>query len=298
MIEISHVSHAFGISPVLTDVTFDVPAGSVVGLVGPNGAGKTTLMRIVATLLHPRGGTVRVGGHDSWRDAARVRAVVGFSPERATLYPELAAWEYLDLFAEIAGHDAETRARRVAQALERVSLTGRRDSPTRELSKGLRQRLALQATMMHDPKALVLDEPTDGLDPVSRAEVLGDVRALADAGCAVLLSSHVLAELDETADETVVLVDGRVVADQAPRTPRYAIRVGGDLTTARALLAAHPGVRAVAADGERIVVELAPGVADAADVAAALVGAGIRLLELVEERATLRERFDRAVKPS
>src|SRR5258705_6021649 len=129
-------------------------------------------MRAVATLLRPGAGVVRVGGCDTREEPESVRWMVGFLPERTSLYPELTSWEYLDLFAEMAGHAREIRRRRVAEALARISLIDRRETPTRELSKGLRQRLALHATLMHDLGSLALDEPTDGLDPPSRQDAL------------------------------------------------------------------------------------------------------------------------------
>ena len=298
MIQMEHVSHAYGSRRVLEDVSLSVARGQVVGLVGPNGAGKTTLMRALATLLRPSAGTVRIGGCDVRESPELVRWVVGFLPERTSLYPELTAWEYLDLFADMAGHAPAVRNARIDDALARISLSDRRDAPTRELSKGLRQRLALQATLMHDPKALVLDEPTDGLDPLSRRDVLSEVRELAARGCAVLISSHVLAEIEEVADTVYVLAGGRLTGDDAEPARRYCIRVRGDLEQARAFLSSQPDVTAATVAGDRIVVELADQAADASRLAQALLGSGFSLLELREERSRLEDRFERAVRGS
>jgi ABC-2 type transport system ATP-binding protein len=298
MIEMEHVSHAYGSRSVLEDVSLRVARGEVAGLVGPNGAGKTTLMRILATLLRPTAGSVRIGGCDVCSSPELARWVVGFLPERTSLYPELTAWEYLDLFAEMAGQAPAVRKRRIDEALARVSLDDRRDAPTRELSKGLRQRLGLQATLMHDPRVLVLDEPTDGLDPLSRRDVLAEVRELAASGRAVLISSHVLAEIEEVADTVYVLAGGRLNGDDPEPLRRYRIRVRGDLEQARAHLAKQPDVRSAVLDGDRILVDLESQVADPSSLAQSLLARGFALLEMSEEHSRLEERFERAVKGS
>jgi ABC-type multidrug transport system ATPase subunit len=298
MIEISHLTHAYGPLPVLEDVSLGVAPGQIVGLVGPNGAGKTTLMRAVATLLRPSEGAVRVGGCDTREAPDLVRWMVGFLPERTSLYPELTSREYLDLFADMAGHAREVRRRRVAEALGRISLTDRRETPTRELSKGLRQRLALQATLMHDPRALVLDEPTDGLDPISRQDVLAEIRALAAGGRAVMVSSHVLAEMEEVADQVFVLAKGKLAGDDPEVAPRYAVRVRGDVEAVRAFLSRRSEVVAATVSKGRVVIDLAPGTPDASAIAQALCAAGFVLVELSEEHSRLAQRFERAVKDS
>ncbi len=299
MISVRHLSHRYGALRALDDVSLDVAAGKVVGLVGPNGAGKTTLMRAISTLLAPTSGTVIVAGHDVAREPAQVRRLVGYLPERASLYPELAAWEYLDLFAEMAGHPREMRTRRVGDAIERIGLADRRETPTRELSKGLKQRLAMQATLMHDPRVLVLDEPTDGLDPVSRLDVLAQVKAFGHEGRAVLLSSHVLAEVETTADEALVLTSGRLVEDTLPAAAhRYWIRIRGDAEAARTLIAARDDVAsAVVVNVSKgiLAVELGRGIVDASALITGLASAGIAIVEVSEERSTLQDRFARAV---
>jgi len=289
MIQVQSVTHRYGAQDALRDVTIQVPAGALIGLVGPNGAGKTTLIRAIATLLHPTSGTVSVAGHDVVRDAARVREVLGYLPERASPYPDLTAWEHLDLFAGIAGHQGAEKARRIAAALDAAGLADRADSLTAELSQGLRQRLALQATLLHDPRVLVLDEPTDGLDPESREVVLHAVRARADRGTAVLLSSHVLAELEEHADDVLILSAGRVAPSAAPVAASWRIRVRGPVEAALAIVRAT-GVAAQVVDGA-VLLGLPPGTDDPADVVAALVGAGQAVVEVVRVEARLWDRY-------
>jgi ABC-2 type transport system ATP-binding protein len=298
VIAVEGLSHAYdGDRLVLDAVALEVPAGAVVGLVGPNGAGKTTLMRTIATLLRPRGGRVTVGGHDVVAAPEAVRRLIGYLPERTMPYPDLLCWEHLDFFARASGVAAGERKDRVAAALAVAGLTARRDAPVKSLSKGLRQRLALQAVLIHRPRALVLDEVTDGLDPESRAEVLAAVRALADGGCAVLLSSHVLAEVEEVADGVVILVDGRRqdAAPTAPPARAFHLRVRERAEAAEALLASHPDVAGVSVDGDRLRVALRAFVPDAAGLAAALIGGGFALTELAEVETTLARTFQEVV---
>jgi ABC-2 type transport system ATP-binding protein len=297
MIEVHNVHHHYGTAIALDSVSVHVPRGAVVGLVGPNGAGKTTLVRAIGTLLRHTRGVIRVAGHDTLRDPEKVRQKLGYLPERANPYPELMAWEHLDLFARIAGHTAAERAKRVDAGLDAAGLLDRRETPTAALSKGLRQRLALQATLLHDPVAIVLDEPTDGLDPDSRAGLLETARRLADGGAAVLLSNHVLQELEEVADEVVILSGGRVQQEEeAPAGLRFTVRTQAPV--APELLAEVPGIARVEAEGDVLHVSLEPGVADASAVVTALVRAGAAVVEVRHEAVTLRQRYDSAVAPT
>jgi ABC-2 type transport system ATP-binding protein len=296
VIDIKDVTHAFGGKTALADVSFQVPAGKVMGLVGPNAAGKTTLIRTIVTLLRPRRGGITVAGIDVLRDPRRARAAIGYLPERATTYGELLAWEYVDFFAELAGLRGAARRKKVREALELAELSSSAGQPTQILSKGVRQRLALAAVTLHVPAVLVLDEPTDGLDPQSRERLLAQVRALADRGTTVLISSHVLAEIEQIADDVVILVQGRVQPSAArPAHASFAFRLRGEPDKAEQVLASLPEVRKTVRDGAWLRVDLREGVADAASCAAALVRAGLDIVELHEEREDLRHRFLRAV---
>jgi ABC-2 type transport system ATP-binding protein len=296
VIEVFGVTHAFGARTVLADVSFVAAPGKVVGLVGPNAAGKTTLIRTLVSLLRPDAGRITIANVDVLRDPRRARAAIGYLPERATTYGELLAWEYVDFFAELAGHRGRDRREQVRTALARAGLAAAAAQATGTLSKGMRQRLALAAVTLHVPAVLILDEPTDGLDPHSREKLLVDVRAIADRGTTVLISSHVLAEIEQIADDVVILVAGRV--EKAPTLAagaRFAFRLRGDAGRAGEVLAGRPEVRATSHEGAWLLVELQAGVADAAACAAALVRAGIDLIELREARDDLRHRFLRAV---
>jgi len=298
IVEVSGVSHRYQTQPVLNQVSFAVPQGRVVGLVGPNAAGKSTLMRALVGQLVPTEGDIKILGRDVRREARSLREVVGFLPERADVYPELCVWEYLDLFAAIAGHHGKMRRERIDAALESAGMIGRAEAATRELSKGLRQRLALAAVLMHDPAVVVLDEPTDGLDPESRQALLNEIRKLAILGRTVFLSSHVLAEVEQVAQTTLILVNGQLRASEASESATqhvYTMRLRGDLNAALALLQAHPDVSECHAADGALLLTLKEGVADAAGPASAVVAAGLALVELSEQKDSLRRRFARAV---
>lgn len=296
MIAIRKVTHRYGAVQALFDLSFEVRAGSLVGLIGPNGAGKSTLIRAIATLLRPSEGFIRVGDYDTVTQAARVRSILGFLPERASPYPELTAREHLDLFARIAGYRGADLERVVEESLDGAGLAERWDTPCAELSKGLKQRLALQACLLHDPPALVLDEPTDGLDPDSREGLLRVVRERADHGTAVLLSSHVLAELEEYADEVIILSKGRLAEQHEEHGASiWVLGLRDNAARAEVLLASQPGVMGLRRVSEQLHFSLAPELPDPAELVALLVREGFPLVELhrVEER--LRDRYRAAI---
>lgn len=298
MIHVHDLTHRYGAVDAVQHVSLEVRPGQLVGLVGPNGAGKTTLIRSVATLLRFTAGVVRVGDLDVLREPARVRRVLGYLPERASPYGELTCEEHLDLFAAIAGHQGADRVRRIAAALDAAGLAGRGDTPTADLSKGLRQRLALQAILLHDPPSLVLDEPTDGLDPDSRETLLASIRDLARSGRAVLLTSHVLAELEEHADDVVILSEGRRVAEaERPTETTWRVRLRTDPGAGARLLGAEPWVTRATVDGADLLLTLAPDEPDAARAVEALVRAGLAVTEVERRRETLRDRYHAAVHP-
>ncbi|MBK8010939.1 MAG: ABC transporter ATP-binding protein [Deltaproteobacteria bacterium] len=296
MIEVHEVTHRFDRFRVLDDVSLLVEPGEVVGLVGPNGAGKTTLMRTIATLLSPMSGRVRVAGHDVRTRPSDVRQVLGYLPEQARLDPDLTVTEALELFAEIAGHGGRERRRRVARAVEQAGLSGRERSLLRELSKGQQQRAALQTALMNDPKALVLDEPTDGLDPGGRETLLEQIRDVTDRGCATLVSSHVLPELEIVADRTLILVDGRIrPAEQRPPERSFRMLVVGDVDAAHIVLAQHPDVAHAVVEDGRICFDLKASAEDVSDVVRMVVSSGVGLLALEVLQSDLRSEFRRAV---
>lgn len=211
-IEVTGLRRAFGSVKALDGADLVARAGAVTALVGPNGSGKTTLLLVLAGLLVPDAGQVRVAGHDPVTDSSGARARTGWMPDAFGTWDSLTAREVLATFADAYRVERTTAAARVDELLATVHLTEYADQPAAVLSRGQKQRLGLARALVHDPQVLLLDEPASGLDPRSRVDLRILLRRLADEGRTVLVSSHVLTELDEMADDAVFLSRGRTVA--------------------------------------------------------------------------------------
>ena len=249
-IELVGLVRRYGEVVALDGVDLAVSAGACFGLLGPNGAGKTTAVAILATLLRPTAGTARLLGRDVVREAEAVRRDVGIVFQEPCLDPELTPRETLDLTARL--HHLEAPAQRAAEMLERVGLVPEADRPARALSGGQRRRLELGRGLIHRPRVLFLDEPTQGLDPAARASVWEYLRALQrEAGTTVFLTTHSMEEADRLCERLAILDRGRIAAEGSPEALKAAL--GGDAVrvvlereeAAAALLSAVEGVRGV-----------------------------------------------------
>ena len=189
-----------------------IEPGEIFGLVGPNGAGKTTTLRMLATLLRPSAGTAEIDGWSVTRNPDEVRRVLGFMPDVFGVYDDMKVWEYLDFFARCYGLPAAGRRRMIADLLELVDLGDRRDEYVQTLSRGMEQRLCLAHALVHDPKVLLLDEPASGLDPRARVELRELLRELRSLGKTILISSHILPELEELCTSVAIVDRGQVLA--------------------------------------------------------------------------------------
>ncbi|NLT56944.1 MAG: ABC transporter ATP-binding protein [Actinomycetales bacterium] len=218
------VRRAFGNVVALQHIDLDAPAGAVTALVGPNGSGKTTLLLVLATLLAPDAGHVRVAGFDPVRQARAVRARTGWMPDVFGTWGTLTCREVLRVVTDTHRMPRARAEARIDDLLGLVHLDDLADRPTQVLSRGQKQRLGLARALVHDPQVVLLDEPASGLDPRSRVELRGIVRDLATAGKAVVVSSHVLSELDEMADRAVIVAEGCTIAvetlDEVAERPR------------------------------------------------------------------------------
>ena len=223
-VEAAAVRRTFGDIVAVDHVDLTAPPGSVTALVGPNGSGKTTLLLVLATLLRPDSGTVWVANSDPVTDPQAVRAVTGWMPDSFGTYDTLTAREVLEFAASAYRLPRDRGAQRTRELLELIHLADYADLPVHVLSRGQKQRLGLARALVHDPSVLLLDEPAAGLDPRSRIELRGVLRGLAADGRAVLVSSHVLAELETTADRVVFVDRGKTVSEQEladlPRSER------------------------------------------------------------------------------
>jgi ABC-2 type transport system ATP-binding protein len=272
-------------------VDLTVQAGQVYGFLGPNGAGKTTAMRIMLGLIRPDAGEVRLFGRDPQHEVpAALDGVAGFV-ETPHLYPYLSGRTNLELLAAFDGGGAQGRVREV---LEIVGLTARADDKARTYSQGMRQRLGLAASLLRDPKLLVLDEPTNGLDPGGIRDMRDLIKELAARGMTIFLSSHLLAEVEELCTHVSVIRSGRVVYEGAladlhgSAAPHYRLRTS-DQRVARAVLDGDENVREIAVDGDDLV--FAADEATALELSRRLVAAGLGIAALVPETATLEQLF-------
>jgi ABC-2 type transport system ATP-binding protein len=274
------VWRSFGAVPALAGVTLTAPYGQVTALVGPNGAGKTTLLLILASLLRPDRGTVSVAGSDPANDAGGVRARMGWMPDAFGVYDQLTVREYLDFFGAAYRLDRAATRTRAAELLTLVHLSEYADRPVHVLSRGQKQRLALARALIHRPKVLLLDEPASGLDPRSRIELRDILRGLAGDGAAILVSSHILTELEEIADRVVLVAGGRTVGEHTmselheQARSSYRIRATDQHALRSALTA-----RGVASTVDGVAEELPPmSEVEAADLLTGLVGDGVRVV--------------------
>jgi ABC-2 type transport system ATP-binding protein len=287
-----------GLRHAVAELSFDVRPGSIFALVGPNGAGKTSILRILATLLKPTSGTVHVDGIDAVADEVGVRRRIGYLPDHFALYDALTPVDYLDFFARLHEVDPAVRSRRIDVLLEELDLGEKRAAPIRTLSRGMRQRLGLGKTLIHEPRLLLLDEPASALDPGARERLKQILVGLRRRGIAIVISSHILPDLADIADAVGIMEGGRMIecgaisevarAARAGRTT-YRLEVCAHLDRVRGVLAGFgPRVGGVEERGPGVFeVELEGGEAAAADLLEALVLRGSRVCHLAPRESAL-----------
>jgi ABC-2 type transport system ATP-binding protein len=210
-------------------VDLEIESGEIFGLVGPNGAGKSTIMRILATLLDPTAGDAEVGGASVRRNPTEVRRVIGFMPDVFGVYDDMKVWEYLDFFARCYGIPADKRRRLIGDLLELVDLAEKRGAYVQSLSRGMQQRLCLAHALVHDPQVLILDEPASGLDPRARVELRELLRELRTMGKTILISSHILPELEELCTSVAIIDHGRLLVQGRVKEIEQRLRAGAVL---------------------------------------------------------------------
>jgi len=240
IIEIRDLQHAYKRQQALRSISFSVDPGSIHGFVGPNGAGKTTTLKILATLLKPQRGKVRVFGLDVVADYKNVRRKIGFMPDHFSLYRQMTVQEYLDFFAAAYGMDLAARNRVVGDVLSLTDMEARRNDLIKGLSRGMQQRISLARVLVHDPTLLLLDEPASGLDPRARIELMEIIQELRRMGKTIFISSHILSELALLCDSVTILDRGAVrysglmsgLNQSNGETADYLLSLGED----------HPGV--------------------------------------------------------
>lgn len=303
MIEVANLTKRYGAHLAVDDLTFTVEEGQIYGLLGPNGAGKSTTMNILTGYISPTAGTVTINGHDILEEPEAARACVGYLPEQPPLYPDMTVREYLLFAAELKGARRGERAAQAERAAARTGLAEVYGRLIRNLSKGYRQRVGVAQALLGDPKVIILDEPTVGLDPAQVIEIRTLIRQLGRSHT-VILSSHILSEVQAVCDQVLILSHGRLAALGTPETLGAALGAKGvlhvtALGTAGQVLAAVQGVPGVeraelaAENGGEVSVtaHAAAGEDLRAAVSGALAAAGCAVLALTAETLSLEEVF-------
>jgi ABC-2 type transport system ATP-binding protein len=289
-IAVEGLERAFGDVLAVRGVDLEVEEGEIYGFLGPNGAGKTTTVRMLTTLLLPTGGTATVAGHDVVTEARAVRGSIGVALQEAALDPLMTGRELIRLQATLQGIPPAEGRRRADALLERVDLAEAADRRVGGYSGGMQRRLDLAAALVHEPRVLFLDEPTTGLDPVSRKTIWEEVRALNDGGTTVFLTTQYLEEADQLADNVAIIDRGQIVAEGTPESlktsignPHLRLQVADGSIAAAERASEHVG-KLLPADGRTVLLEVAGGAADIPPVVRALDEAGVEVeaLELVQ----------------
>jgi ABC-2 type transport system ATP-binding protein len=300
MIEVVNFTKRYGDFVAVEDLSFSIGQGEVFGFIGPNGAGKSTTIRFLATLLRPTSGEGRVAGHSVVSDPMAVRRLIGFMPDDFGVYDGMKVWEFLDFFAVAYGIPVVYRKKIINEVLELLELTHKRDDYVNGLSKGMKQRLCLAKTLVHDPPVLILDEPASGLDPRARLEMKALLNELRGMGKTILVSSHILSELSDFCTSIGIIERGKLLAagsiQEIQRQLRahrvLKVQVLDDSTDrAAAVLRDDQSVRSVESYDHTVTAEF-HGEDDAqARLLARLVGAGVTVQSFGEEPLTLEEVF-------
>jgi ABC-2 type transport system ATP-binding protein len=267
MITTKHLSKRYGDKLAVDDLTFTVSPGEVLGFLGANGAGKSTTMRMIAGFISPTAGEVSVCGHDIEKAPVAAKSCMGYLPEGAPSYGEMTVAEFLDFVADVRGLKGERRAQRRAVVIDRLALSGVVNQVVETLSKGFRRRVGLAQALIHDPQVLILDEPTDGLDPNQKHEVRRLINELSKDKL-VIVSTHILEEVHEVCTRAIIIANGRIVADETPGAlearSRYHHAVSlrfekaEQLAAAKIELAALPQVAAIEMDARELKLTAVP----------------------------------------
>ncbi|MBN1974481.1 MAG: ABC transporter ATP-binding protein [Sedimentisphaerales bacterium] len=243
MIETKHLTKVFGNLTAVDDLNLFIKQGDIFGFIGPNGAGKTTTMRILVTLMEPTRGHALIDGLDVTRNGQKVRRIIGYMPDFMGVYDDLKVFEYLEFFAAAFGIERSKRKSIVEGVLELTDLQSKKSATVDSLSRGMQQRLGLARVLIHDPKVLILDEPASGLDPRARIEIRELLKELKRMGKTIMISSHILSELEEICDHVGIIEHGQLV-------------YSGTIEEIRPRLGIHTKVRVQVLDNQEKAIEI------------------------------------------
>jgi ABC-2 type transport system ATP-binding protein len=299
VLQTRNLSKRYGEHLALSDLNLQIHRGEVFGFIGPNGAGKTTTFRILCGLLDPSDGSAFIAGEDVTRNKDRIKQLVGFLPDNFGVYPTLRVWEYLDFFAAAYNLPKKSRPDRINHCLQIANAMEFRDKFLGGLSRGMKQRVGIAKTLLHDPQVLILDEPAATIDPRARIEMRRLLRQLAELGKAVLVSSHILPELADVCDTVGILQDGKLVANGTLHEIMLNIRqkrlmqiqVVGSLQKARELLSARGWEPIESSEPDVLRFEVQADERQLADALAELVRLGVSVFGFTEVPADLEDVF-------
>jgi ABC-2 type transport system ATP-binding protein len=304
MIEINNFTKCYGPFVAVADLNLKISAGEMFGFIGPNGAGKSTTIRFLATLLKATEGDATINGHSVTRDPLGVRQSIGYMPDNFGVYDGMKVWEFLDFFS-VAYQVPKVRRKQVlTDVLELLDLTQKRDDFVNGLSRGMKQRLCLAKTLVHDPPVLILDEPASGLDPRARLEVKALLKELCNMGKTILISSHILTELADCCTSIGILERGQLllhgpigqVYRKIQRNRHLLVRFRDSPKRGISLIRSDPKVLNVQVESNRCTVELAGEDEDVERLLRMLVTAEVGLLSFADQEPTLEDVFMMATK--
>ncbi len=304
MIEVKNLSKFFGSTPAISDVTFSVREGEILGFLGPNGAGKTTTMRILTGYIPASAGTASIGEYEVHKQSLAVRKRIGYLPERPPLYLDMTVKGFLGFVTQLKGVPRRDRAYLVNTTIERCFLEDYRHTLIRKLSKGYRQRVGIAQAIVHDPPVIILDEPTIGLDPRQMIEVRNLIKSLAGQHT-IILSTHLLSEVSLISDRVTIISDGKVVATNSPDNLMtelaggggYTLNVGGDIDVVKSTLNTLPEISSVTvsplenSDRCQLKITCLPNTEPGDKIATFIVNSGLHLYEMQRDKPSLEDVF-------
>lgn len=299
MIEIRNFRKQYGDFVAVENLNLEIPAGEMFGFIGPNGAGKSTTIRFLATLLRATAGSATVNGFDVASEPLKVRQSVGYMPDNFGVYDGMKVWEFLDFFAVAYQIPRDRRKGVIGDVLELLDLTHKREDYVNGLSRGMKQRLCLAKTLVHDPPVLILDEPSSGLDPRARLEVKALLKELRRMGKTILISSHILTELADCCTSIGIIERGQLllhgpietVYRQIQRNRHIEVRFRGDVDRGVSLIRSDPNVRSVQVDTRSCTVEMAGDDADVERLMRQLASSEVGLMSFADKEPTLEDVF-------
>ncbi len=299
ILELQNLSKQFRNVTAVWNLSLSLSEGDVFGFIGPNGAGKTTTIKMLATLLRPSSGTASIAGHDILTAPERVRSIVGYMPDFFGVYSDIRVWEYLDFFAAAYRIPRSQRGQVIDGVLTLTDLGNKRHAYVDELSRGMKQRLCLAKTLVHDPKVLLLDEPASGLDPRARIEIRELLKELQAMGKTIFISSHILAELSDFCNKIGIIENGQLIVagdvheimERIKGHLRLQISVQGDTEGATHILAQQPGIGEMEVRNHLIQADFSGGRDELPRLLKALVDAGLEIASFGEEEMDLEDIF-------